>query len=93
MAATASPERISINLRADATSRDLDRPRGRGAGQEPLGVHARRRPPGSDGDILDQRLFLLDNRAYRKFTAALDAAPSENPRLQRLLKTRAPWER
>ena len=93
MAATASPERISINLRADATSRDLiDRAaEALGKNRSEFMLDAARRE--ATAVLLDQRLFLLDNRAYRKFTAALDAAPSENPRLQRLLKTRAPWER
>jgi uncharacterized protein (DUF1778 family) len=43
--------------------------------------------------LVDQRLFLLDDRAYRRFTAALDAVPTENPRLRRLLRAQAPWER
>lgn len=93
MAATASPARISINLRADATSWDLiDR------AAEALGTHrsecmldAARRE--ATAVLLDQRLFLLDDRAFTRFTAALDAAPSDNARLQRLFRTRAPWER
>lgn len=43
--------------------------------------------------LLDRRLFLLGQKAYRRFTEALDRPPAENPRLRRLLKTRAPWER
>jgi uncharacterized protein (DUF1778 family) len=43
--------------------------------------------------LLDQRLFMLDDKTYRRFTDALDKAPSENPRLRRLLTARAPWER
>jgi len=93
MAATASPERISINLRTDATSRDLiDRAAealGKNRSEFMLDV-ARRE---ATVVLLDQRLFLLDDRAYRRFTTALDAAPTENPRLRRLLRTRAPWER
>jgi uncharacterized protein (DUF1778 family) len=43
--------------------------------------------------LLDRRLFLLDEKAYKRFQAALDAAPGDNPRLRRLLASRAPWER
>ena len=43
--------------------------------------------------LLDRRLFLLDDKAFQHFTSALDAPPTENPRLRRLLRTRAPWER
>jgi uncharacterized protein (DUF1778 family) len=42
--------------------------------------------------LLDQGLFTLDERAYRRFTDALDAAPTESKRLKRLLRSGAPWE-
>jgi len=93
MAATATPERISINLRTDATSRDLiDRAaEALGKNRSAFMLDAARRE--ATAVLLDQRLFLLDDQAYRRFTAALDAPPTENPRLRRLLRTRAPWER
>lgn len=43
--------------------------------------------------LLDQRFFQLDEKAFAKFSAALDAPPQDNPRLRELLRTRAPWER
>jgi uncharacterized protein (DUF1778 family) len=43
--------------------------------------------------LLDQRLFLLDEKAYKRFTDALDAPLAENKRLRRLLMSKAPWER
>ena len=43
--------------------------------------------------LLDQRFFQLDEKAFAKFSAALDAPPEDNPRLRELLRTRAPWER
>ena len=43
--------------------------------------------------LLDQRLFHLDAPAFKRFAAALDATPSDNPRLRKLLAKRAPWER
>jgi len=43
--------------------------------------------------LLDRRLFQLDAKAYKRFTAALDKSPVANPRLRRLLSSRAPWER
>ena len=42
--------------------------------------------------LLDQRFFLLDEKAYKRFTAALDKPPTENKRLRRLLMTTAAWE-
>ena len=43
--------------------------------------------------LLDQRFFMLDDRTFKQFTAALDKAPADNPRLRRLLAAKAPWER
>ena len=42
--------------------------------------------------LLDQRLFLLDGKAYKSFVAELDRPPAENARLRRLLHSKAPWE-
>lgn len=42
--------------------------------------------------LLDRRFFQLDPRAFRRFTDALDAPPSDNRRLRKLLTTKAPWE-
>jgi uncharacterized protein (DUF1778 family) len=42
--------------------------------------------------LLDRRYFVLSEAAFRKFTAMLDKPPKDNPRLRRLLETKAPWE-
>jgi uncharacterized protein (DUF1778 family) len=47
----------------------------------------------ADAVLLDRRFFLLDEKAYRSFTAALDKPPADNPKLRRLLRSKAPWER
>jgi uncharacterized protein (DUF1778 family) len=47
----------------------------------------------ADSVLLDRRFFLLDEKAYRRFTDALDKSPADNPRLRRLLTTKAPWEK
>ncbi len=93
MAATATAERISINLRTDASSRELiDRAaEALGKNRSEFMLEAARRE--ATTVLLDQRLFQLDDQAYRRFTAALDSPPAENPRLRRLLSTQAPWER
>src|SRR5271157_3155270 len=43
--------------------------------------------------LLDQRYFFLDDEAFRRFTAMLDAPPKSNPRLARLLARKAPWKK
>jgi uncharacterized protein (DUF1778 family) len=43
--------------------------------------------------LLDRRYFTLPEPEFKRFTAMLDQPPSANPRLVRLLKTKAPWEK
>jgi uncharacterized protein (DUF1778 family) len=43
--------------------------------------------------LLDRRFFILPEADFRKFAAMLDRPPKDNPRLRRLLQTKAPWER
>ena len=43
--------------------------------------------------LLDRRLFQLDENAWDRFTAALDAPPEPNPALAALLARKPLWER
>ena len=43
--------------------------------------------------LLDRRYFALPEEEFRRFTAMLDKPPASNPRLARLLKTKAPWDK
>lgn len=41
--------------------------------------------------VLDQVFFSLDTNKFNEFTAMLDAPPSHNPGLERLMAVKAPW--
>lgn len=41
--------------------------------------------------ILDQVFFSLNTDKFQQFTAMLDAPPSPNPRLERLMAVTVPW--
>jgi uncharacterized protein (DUF1778 family) len=84
---------VTINLRADTATRTLiDRAAEQvGKNRSEFMLEAARREATSV--LLDQRLFLLDDKAYAQFLAALDQPPTENRRLRRLLTTKAPWEK
>ncbi len=43
--------------------------------------------------LLDRRYFALPAEEFKRFTAMLDKPPASNPRLSRLLKTKAPWDK
>jgi uncharacterized protein (DUF1778 family) len=84
---------VMINLRADERRRTLiDRAAqavGKNRSEFMLDVATRE----ATSVLLDQRLFLLDAKSFKRFNEALDRSPSENPRLRRLLAIKAPWER
>ena len=84
---------VTINLRADNKKRELiDRAAKRiGKNRSEFMLEAACRE--ATEILLDQRLFLIDEKAYRRFMEALDAPPTENKRLKRLLMSKAPWER
>jgi uncharacterized protein (DUF1778 family) len=42
--------------------------------------------------LLDWAFFDLTPSKYQEFTALLDEVPQPNQKLQKLLKTKSPWE-
>ena len=42
--------------------------------------------------LADRRTFVLDERRWTEFMAALDAPPTDNPRLRALLRRKPAWE-
>ena len=87
------PRDVTINLRASQRQRALiDRAAqtvGKNRSDFMLEVACRE----ADAVLLDRRFLLLDEKAYKRFTAALDKPPADNPKLRRLLASKAPWER
>jgi uncharacterized protein (DUF1778 family) len=43
--------------------------------------------------LLDRRHFSLSAAAFKRFTVILDKPTASNPKLRRLLHTKAPWTR
>lgn len=43
--------------------------------------------------LLDQRLFLVDDKAFQAFKALIDAPVKDRPELRRLLNEKALWEK
>jgi uncharacterized protein (DUF1778 family) len=87
-----APKGATLNLRIQATARDLiDRAaEALGKSRTDFMIEAARRE--AEAVLLDRCFFVLDPAAFRAFTAALDKPPAENVRLRRLLQTPGPWE-
>ena len=87
------PRDVTINLRANQKQRALiDRAaEALGKNRSDFMLQAACREAGAV--LLDRRFFMLDEKSYRRFTAALDRTPADNRKLRRLLTSTAPWER
>jgi uncharacterized protein (DUF1778 family) len=55
-----------------------------------FGLQAPRRE--AETERLDRCYFVLPPDAFKRFTDMLDNPLADNPKLRRLLHTRAPWE-
>ena len=42
--------------------------------------------------LLDRTILIISPKAYAEFLTRLDAPPQPNERLQKTLRTAAPWE-
>jgi len=83
---------ININIRAKRTQRELIDPAAELLGKTRSDFMLETACREAEDVLLDQRVFALDAEAFKEFQAMLDAPPSENPRLRRLMATQAPWE-
>ena len=90
---TSGPTRdININIRAQRRQRDLIDQAAELLGKTRSDFMLETACREAEDVLLDQRVFTLDSEAFREFQALLDAPPSENPKLRKLMGTKAPWE-
>ena len=82
----------TINLRASRTQKTLidhaAEALGRSRSDFMLDTACRE----AEAVLLDRRYFALPPAAFKKFAAMLDRPPKHNPKLRRLLETKAPWD-
>jgi uncharacterized protein (DUF1778 family) len=96
MSATSRPNRLraeNINLRVSRGQKVLiDRAAnalGRNRSDFMLETACRE----AESVLLDRRYFNLPEDDFKRFTAMLDRPPANNPRLARLLRAKAPWDK
>ena len=87
------PRDVTINLRANQRQRALIDRAAETLGKNRSDFMLEAACRAADAVLLDRRFFLLGEKAYKRFTAALDKPPADNSRLRRLLASKAPWER
>lgn len=84
---------VNINLRASRGQRALIDRAAEALGKSRSDFMLEAASREAESVLLDQRYFALDAEAFQHFTAVLDAPPADNPRLRRLLTSKAPWDR
>lgn len=47
----------------------------------------------AENALMDQRVFFASDDVYQAFQDALDRPASVNPKLKKLLRSKAPWEK
>lgn len=82
----------SINLRAHTEQRDLIDQAARLLGKNRSDFMLEAACEKAQGVMLDQVYFSLDDKRFQQLHALLDASPSVNTGLDRLLATQAPWD-
>jgi uncharacterized protein (DUF1778 family) len=92
MAATATRTKV-INLRTDEARRALIDRAAAALGKDRTEFMLDAATREAQAVLLDRRFFELSQSAFRRFAAALDASPADNPRLRELLARRAPWDK
>ena len=85
-------KRLSLNLRIKPEERGLiDRAaKTLGKNRTDFMLDAARRA--AEDALLDRTVLTVSPKAYAEFLARLDAPPQPNERLQKTMRTLAPWE-
>jgi uncharacterized protein (DUF1778 family) len=85
-------KRQSLNLRIKPEERGLiDRAaKTLGKNRTDFVLDAARRA--AEDALIDRTVLMVSPKAYAEFLARLDAPPQPNERLQKTLRTAAPWE-
>ena len=82
----------AINIRASARQRDLIDRAARALNKSRSEFILETACREAQDILLDQTFFQLDEEAFARFTAMLDAPPEPSDALRELMQTKAPWE-
>lgn len=91
-AGAGQPRDININIRAKRAQRELIDQAAELLGKSRSDFMLEAACRMAEDLLLDQCQFTLDEEAFKRFQALLDAPPGENPKLKKLMATPAPWE-
>lgn len=93
VATKASRRTGTINIRVEPRQREVIDRAAKALGKDRSAFMLETAYREAERVLLDRRFFALNEAAYDEFVAVLDAPPADNPRLRKLLRTPAPWEK
>lgn len=93
MASTASTREITINLRARKPQRELIDRAAEAEGKSRTDFMLEAACEKASQVLLDQTVFVLDQRRFKRFLELLDKPATPNKALAKLLAAAAPWEK
>ncbi|MBW4683777.1 MAG: DUF1778 domain-containing protein [Komarekiella atlantica HA4396-MV6] len=82
----------TINIRAHQAQRDLIDHAAEALGKNRSDFMLETACREAEAVLLDRRLFMLEEDKFQQFMELLDAPPSSNENLRKVLTTKAPWE-
>lgn len=83
---------VTINIRAYQRERDLIDRAAESLGKSRSDFMLETACREAEAVLLDRRLFVLDEEKYQQFLELLDAPPTVNQNLRKLMNYKAPWE-
>lgn len=83
---------VTINIRAHQRERDLIDRAAESLGKSRSDFMLETACREAEAVLLDRRLFVLDEEKYQQFLELLDAPPTVNENLRKLMNYKAPWE-
>ncbi|MGI2905781.1 DUF1778 domain-containing protein [Tolypothrix sp. VBCCA 56010] len=83
---------VTINIRVHQAQRDLIDRAAEAVGKNRSDFMLETACREAEAILLDRRLFILDDDEFQQFMDLLDAPPSANENLRKLLFTKAPWD-
>lgn len=83
---------VTINIRAQQAQRDLIDYAAETLGQNRSDFMLETACRKAEAVLLERRLFILDDEKFKQFMDLLDAPPSANENLRKLLTIKAPWD-
>lgn len=92
MSTTTIARSATVNIRIEPRQRDLIDRAAAALGKSRSAFMLDAAARSAEELLMDRTLFALDADQWIAFNQALDAPPADNPKLRKLMQTKAPWE-